>query len=227
VSGSSSGQIKLFNLKNSEIEAELNTNLNLSVTSFLVLQENRLVSSSSDGTLHIWNTNTHELIHKLDAFKSRVNSLVLLIDDQTLAAAYSDHKIRLYDVTTGELLRTLVGHNDSITSMVVLSDGHLISASKNNISIAWLRPAQYKSIRVNPQSSYKNFSRVNTAAECWRLCDSDRRCLISSFQGPLYNDTTNCFLFNGLDYSLETVYDWTSYAVQDLDMRNLTTCISI
>ena len=224
VSGSSRGEIIIYELEIKKL-VKLNNGLNSPIHSLVQLIEKRMASSSDEGTIHIWDILNFKLIHKLDGFKSRVNSLVLLADE-TLAAAYSDHSIRLWDTSNGKIMKTLNGHNDSITSMVLLNDGNLLSASKDNVTIEWVQSKRYDSLKVHPNFSYQSFNTVKSAEECWQKCDSDTKCRISSFRGPFYKIQT-CYLFTGVDYSLDLVYGWTSYAVKKLDTRNLTSCIGI
>ena len=105
------------------------------ITSLVLLMEDKLASGSEDKTIKIWNISEKKCISTITGNYECIQSL-LKIDDNTLAAGAHD-TIRVFDIDSKKELYSLIGHEKSVCTLIKLSEDKIVSGGYDNLIKIW------------------------------------------------------------------------------------------
>ena len=134
-SGSADKTVKLWNVKNGQSIAPIETNRPIFVSQFIDSQT--LAVAEDDGTISLWDTRgtlkrTFEKQHQ-----SSVDSLAVSGDGKNLASVGKDRTVRLWRIADGQLLHTFNGHEAETTDVSFLDSQRAVSASVDGSVRVW------------------------------------------------------------------------------------------
>ncbi|EKX55146.1 hypothetical protein GUITHDRAFT_160388 [Guillardia theta CCMP2712] len=146
VSGSSGGQIRIWNLSQEPVEAVLTMSLNgekascqPAITSVCAEVGGRIWCGASDGTLSRFAVSGVQTLRKVQAHTSMINHVLVLRSCPVVATAGADFMIRVWDAFNMNLLVSYCGHSGPVDCLAECTKSFtLISSSSSDASIrAW------------------------------------------------------------------------------------------
>ena len=105
------------------------------ITSLVLLTEDKLASGSEDKTIKIWNIKERKCISTITGNYECIQSL-LKINDNTLAAGSHD-TIRVFDTESKKELYSLIGHEKSVCTLIKLNEDKIVSGGFDNLIKIW------------------------------------------------------------------------------------------
>ena len=105
------------------------------ITSLVLMAENKLASGSEDKTIKLWDIKNRQCISTITGNYENIQSL-LKLDDNTLAAGSYD-TIRVFNTDNKKELYSLIGHEKSVCTMIKLSEDKIVSGGYDNLIKIW------------------------------------------------------------------------------------------
>lgn len=130
-----STDIQILDIENNENSFLLGREKVL-ITSFAILDENKIVSASLSGNLKIWDISNREVIMEIKAHHKKVNS-VIKVDEERIASSSNDGTIKIWDTNNGNKLLCLVGHSSNVTKIIKMSANIIASTSHDKTIRIW------------------------------------------------------------------------------------------
>ncbi|MEO1267591.1 MAG: WD40 repeat domain-containing protein, partial [Myxococcota bacterium] len=115
VSGAADGQVRLWDLSNTEVNRPLHvlSNHHDRVAAVAITPSgDRIASGGWDHSVRIWDAAQGTALHHLTAHHGPITDLAFSPDAHLLASASADRTVRLWSVATGQLLATLSAIGD-------------------------------------------------------------------------------------------------------------------
>lgn len=109
VSGSTNGEMRLWDLRSQQLLAELEGHSG--AVNRIVFSGNRtVVSASNDKTLKVWDAHRAHLVHTLMGHVEAVNDVEVSADGATTISASGDGTIGVWNTASGQLRFIFIGH---------------------------------------------------------------------------------------------------------------------
>lgn len=135
IASSSNKALTLWNTKTGEVQLSIERKTP-SVTSLLVLSEDKVIVGTSDGTLRVWDCIGKKLLNILGKHKRSVECLAKLSDDKIASGSY-DSIVRIWNLKTGECISQSNGQNTEVRGISILAAGRIAFCSTDKIIRLW------------------------------------------------------------------------------------------
>ena len=131
ISASDDKTLKIWNLAKGKCLKTLKDHQD-SVTSILIIPNNKFISGSKDATIKIWDLNSYTCLNTLNNI-SGIKSLCLISDNQ-LACGSKDGYINIWNLYNSTKIKTFKAHNYCISYLLLADKTKLISSSDSFFS---------------------------------------------------------------------------------------------
>ncbi|KAK2950936.1 putative Phospholipase A-2-activating protein [Blattamonas nauphoetae] len=176
-SGSSKGEIIVWDVKTGQILATLAGHQAAVSAICYTVSNNRIVSGSWDGSIRVWEN--HQTLQEIKQHSSAVQCLIPLPEANSFASTSSDGSICVFK--DGQTMSVMKGHQQPVRSLILLNGRQFVSVGNDGIMIVWNEHGQVdRMTNVSSLLVYTiaaiNQSTVATAGEdrmisIWSLSD--------------------------------------------------------
>ena len=135
IASSSNKTLTLWNTQTGEVQLSIERKSS-SVTSLLVLSEDKVIVGTSDGTIRVWDCIAKKLLYILGHHKRSVECLAKLSDDRIASGSY-DSIVRIWNLKTGERISQSNGKNTEVRGISILAGGRIAFCSTDKIIRLW------------------------------------------------------------------------------------------
>ena len=136
VSGGTSNNIKLWNIKEKSCVGELPGH-GCTVWCIVPFEDGlQIVSGSSDNTIKIWGLNEWKCIGTLEGHENSISSVRIMKNNLLLSGSW-DFSVKFWNLSTHLCIFTIREHRGIVFDVIELSNGKIVSASKDKSVIPW------------------------------------------------------------------------------------------
>ena len=129
-SGHEDGQVKFWNIREGNIEAEFRPHAKPISGVFITPDGQKLITASLDRTIKIWDLETGALLHELLGHNQIIRSIALSPDGKLLASSSNDG-IRIWSVNTGRLVaKPYASDPEWVQSLAFSPDSRLLASGR-------------------------------------------------------------------------------------------------
>ncbi|CUM56196.1 uncharacterized protein AC631_03639 [Debaryomyces fabryi] len=128
--GSSDTTVKVFNLNDGELLAELiGHTKGISDIEFSPTNSNIIASCSDDLTIRLWSIKKKQCLKVLKKHTYHVTAVKFSLKGNILISGSADETITIWDIISGITLKTLAAHSDPVLSLALTPDSTMIASA--------------------------------------------------------------------------------------------------
>ena len=158
-SGSSKGEIKLWNLERGDLKTYLDEDLGKITFLSFSHDDEFLIIGDSNGKIIFWNQKDNQFIKTLynKKYSSEVISIDFNIDKKNIVSSHFNSVINIWDIESGNLIKSLKNQS-KITSLFISKDGKtIITGDDSGLINIWNRENQ----KINKSYKLSDYSEEN------------------------------------------------------------------